>query len=144
LGQMGVDLSLRPAESQDDKGGKPARTPEEQLRRRATLGIRLAEEGAEARVANVFDGSPAQQAGMASGDIVIALDGLRVTRGTLEKRIATYPVGSQLTLHVFRRDELTELTVTLQAAPRDTCFLTLRQDVDDAMREARQSWLGPQ
>ena len=37
----------------------------------------------------ILDGGPAQEAGLAAGDVIIAVDGIRVSRGACEKRLAT-------------------------------------------------------
>jgi predicted metalloprotease with PDZ domain len=69
-----------------------------------------------ARLANVHEGGPAHQAGLSAGDIVIALDGLRVT-GTppnLDGLLSRYRVGDTVAVHAFRRDELMSFQVTLQ------------------------------
>jgi predicted metalloprotease with PDZ domain len=69
-----------------------------------------------ARLANVHEGGPAHQAGLSAGDIVIALDGLRVT-GTpsnLDALLSRYRVGDTVAVHAFRRDELMSFQVTLQ------------------------------
>lgn len=139
LAEFGVGFLLRPAESDQDKGGKAAR-PDARLDR-PVLGVRLAENGTDAKLVSVLDGGAAQQAGLAAGDVVIAVEGLRVTRSTLEGVIGSYPIGAVVTVHAFRRDELIACRVMLTAAPRDTCVLTLREDVDDATAARRTAWL---
>ena len=42
---------------------------------------------------HVFDGTPAQSAGLSAHDVLIALDGLRVTADNLDKLLARYPPG---------------------------------------------------
>ncbi|MFA7619737.1 MAG: PDZ domain-containing protein, partial [Thiohalomonadaceae bacterium] len=141
LAPMGIEFHLRPAESQSDKGGKPAKD-EAALARRVTLGARTAEDGTGARLVNVYESGAAQQAGLSPGDVVVALDGLRVTHGNLEKLLAPYRAGDTAELHAFRRDELFRAQVCLQAPPADTCRLSFQDDVDDATRARRAAWLG--
>src|SRR3569623_1339767 len=68
LTQFGVQVELRPAEAAADAGGRRAKTPVEQLLRRGDQGVRLVEEGGEARLQYVYDASAAQRAGLAAVD----------------------------------------------------------------------------
>lgn len=141
LAQFGVEMTWRPAESDSDKGGKPAK---DGARRgsRSVLGVRLDDQSVEAKLTHVLTGGAALQAGLAAGDVVIAVDGLRATRANLEKRVGALPPGTTVRVHAFRRDELMELDVTLQAAPADTCVLTLAEQPDEAVLARRAAWLG--
>jgi predicted metalloprotease with PDZ domain len=141
LAPMGIEFQLRPAESQGDKGGKPAKD-EAALARRVTLGARTAEDGLGARLVNTYEGGAAQQAGLSPGDVVVALDGLRVTHGNLEKLLAPYRAGDTAEVHAFRRDELIHAQMCLQAPPADTCWLSLNDDVDEVSHARRTAWLG--
>ena len=142
LAQFGVKVELRPAESAADAGGRRAKTPVEQLLRRGVLGVRLVEEGGEARLQYVYDGGAAQRAGLAAGDVVIAVDGVRVTRTNLEQLLSAYAPGEKVSVHAFRRDELMQFAVVLQVPPADTCVLSLMDPVDGAVRAQRAAWLG--
>ena len=50
----------------------------------SSLGVKTAAEGREVRLATVYDGGAAQSAGLAAGDLLLAIDGLRVTPASLE------------------------------------------------------------
>ena len=141
LPQFGVGFELRPAESRDDKGGRRAKEPADKLAQRPDLGIRLQDGGMDAKLAQVFDGGAAQRAGLAAGDIIVAVDNLRVGRANLDSLLAAYEPGDAVTLHAFRRDELMTFDVVLQAPPPDTCVLTLLEGIDDAVRTLRAGWL---
>ncbi len=139
LATVGIDLHLRPAASAGDKGGKPngaAKTP------RCVLGARSGEDPLGARLLNVFDDGAAQRAGLSAGDVVVAMDGLRVTHASLEKAIGAYAPGATVQLHAFRRDELMHFTLTLAAAPEDTCWLTFAEAPDLYQERALDAWLG--
>ena len=139
LAEVGVDFRLRPAESQDDKGGRPAARPEWQ--ERAVLGACTEAAEGGVRLVHVYDGGAAQASGLAAGDVVVAMDGIRVTQATLERSLASLPPGSTVRVHAFRRDELLDVAVTLLRAPADTCVLSLVEDVDEATRRRRTAWL---
>ncbi len=138
LQEFGITVHLRAAESAKDSGGKPA--SKRAARPRATLGVRIAGEG-EARLASVFDGGAAQLAGLAAGDVVVAVDSLKVSAANLESKIAQHGVGTNVRLHAFRRDELMTFDAVLQAAPADTCWLSLDGHVDDNQQARRSAWL---
>jgi predicted metalloprotease with PDZ domain len=105
------------------------------------LGAKIgAEPNGDAKLANVFDDGAAQLAGMSAGDVVIAVDGLRVTAATIEKKLRTYTPGARIALSVFRRDELKTVEVVLQALPAQICALTMRDTPIDA-KARRNAWL---
>ena len=89
-----------------------------------SLGIRLKHEGAINVVAQVYSGKPGQQAGLAAGDILVAIDGIRIHGTQLETLLSRYQVGDQVDLHVFRHDELRLYPVRLGAPEVDYCSLT--------------------
>ncbi len=140
LTYVGVDFTLRAAESGSDKGGRPARNGEGGNRPRAVLGAHLVA-GSEVRLSQVLDGGPAQAAGLAAGDLIIAVDGLRVSATNLEKALNAHAPGKCVHMHVFRRDELMEFDLTPVAAPADTCVLVLKEGVDAATLAQRELWL---
>ncbi len=142
LRQFGVTLNLRPARSDDDRGGKPGKdrsAPDAPSV--CWLGAKLAA-GAEAKLQQVYTGGPAEHAGLAGGDIVVALDGLRATSEAIRRLLRRRQAGESLTVHAFRRDELFTTALTLAEAPRDTCWLTLTATIADDVRARRDAWLG--
>jgi predicted metalloprotease with PDZ domain len=107
----------------------------------SSLGAKITSEpNGDARLAQVFDGGAAQIAGLSAGDIVVAVDGLRITAGTLERRIKSYAPGSALVFTAFRRDELMSINVTLQPQPAQICSLTTADTPIDA-KARRNAWL---
>ncbi len=141
LAEFGVAFELRPAQSQEDKGGPlpPDATPPVQAR--GVLGIVLGGTESEPRVVSVLDGGPAQAAGLTPDDVVVAVDGIRATRSGLEKLVASYAPGTQVPVHAFRGDELLRFELTVAAAPEDTVVLTLMDDVDPDVAARRDAWL---
>jgi len=84
-------------------------------------------------VTRVFEGSPAAEAGLVRGDVLLSLDGnpLKDRDGFLE-RLAGYTAGSQVKLRLLRKGE--ERTVKLAA-----------REIPDAYVESlSESWLGLQ
>lgn len=134
LAEVGVDFLLRPALSEDDMGGKEGDKKDYSP---FTLGGRFATDSAGARIITTYDNGALQRAGLAAGDILIAINGLKVSKENLRTLLAPYRTGETLQLHAFRRDELMEFTLSLEPSISDTCFLKWQ----DTAADKRQSWL---
>ena len=141
LAHFGVLLHLRPADGTDDKGGKPASTALDKLHRQGWLGADLTGAGGGAKVVRVYDGGAAQAAGVSAGDVIFAADGLRA-KGDLAKHLGRLAPGSLVELHLFRRDELMVLPVTLTEPPATTAVLTLDAEASPEAVARREAWLG--
>jgi predicted metalloprotease with PDZ domain len=106
-----------------------------------TLGAKIgAETNGDAKLNQVFDGGAAQLAGLSAGDTIIAVDGLRVSALTLEKRLRSYTADANVALTVFRRDEQMSVQLTLQATSAQTCSLSTQDTPIDA-KARRNAWL---
>ncbi|MCS0587939.1 M61 family metallopeptidase [Massilia norwichensis] len=81
-----------------------------------SLNVGLGRDPLGAKLTQVHEGGAAHQGGLSAGDIVIAIDGLRVNGNpsNLDQLFARYRVGDTVEVHVFRRDELMRFDVTLQ------------------------------
>ena len=104
----------------------------------SSLGVKTASEGKEVRLATVYDGGAAQAAGLAAGDLLVAIDGLRATPASLEQLQARRSPGDRVAIDAFRRDELMRFTLRLDAPPADTARLA---SVAKHQQE-RRAWLG--
>jgi len=135
LASHGVKMELRAAESSADAGGKAAtlKSPTGL----AMLGVRIRPEHSDAAITQVLEGGSAQRAGIAAGDIVVAVDGLRPGEAGLEASLAKRRPGERIAVHAFRRDELLSFEATLARPAADTCVLTPLA----AKRRPRQRWL---
>ncbi|MDR1423940.1 MAG: PDZ domain-containing protein [Azoarcus sp.] len=106
-----------------------------------TLGVRLGS-GREARLATVYDDSPAQRAGLSAGDVLIAVDGLRINADKLPKMLERRRPGERVDIHAFRRDELLCFEVELAAAPADVVKLAVDAKAAKSAEKLRRGWLG--
>jgi predicted metalloprotease with PDZ domain len=138
LAAVGVRLQTRGATSAADVGGTPAATDE--TPRGLGASYRPRDGGLE--LVTVFDGGPAQAAGLNPGDLLIALGGLKINERNLLGRLARYELGERVRLSAFRGDELIDVELELCAPPLDTCYLELDPDAPDAALERRRAWLG--
>jgi predicted metalloprotease with PDZ domain len=137
LQTVGVELKLRRSKGDTDRGGKAAKNGLPAVR----FGVRFVG-GSELRIKHILTDSPAERAGLAVGDTIIALDDLRATLDGIGEVLDTRNPGDIVTVHVFRRDELLALRVVLDAAPEDTCWLVLDERAAEDSRLRRAAWLG--
>lgn len=132
LPAFAIDLQWRGPAALDDKGGwKDAVTP------RLDIGARLEQDALGVRLAAVQDDGAAQLAGLAAGDIIIALNGLRVTRASWDKLFERHPPGATVQVHAFRRDELMLMNLECRVAQESVAGLRLQAE-GNALRDA---WL---
>jgi predicted metalloprotease with PDZ domain len=98
----------------------------------------LGREANDCKLTQVHEGGAAHRAGLSAGDLLIALDGLRVSAapGSLDGMLARYKVGDTVKVHAFRRDELMTFDVTLRGDVVPQVSLTL---VDDRKKSGRPS-----
>ena len=101
------------------------------------LGALTGSEGNEVRLTTVYAASPAQAAGLSAGDLLTAIDGLRVTPSTLDRLLNRRKPGETVTMHVFRRDELVKFQVQLGEPARDSHQLRWQRKANTL----RQAWL---
>lgn len=137
LAEFGVDVSMRPSSNSQDKGGK--RCEHDDLKMH--IGVRYKEDEKTAILSHVFSDSPAQMAGLSAGDEVIAVNGIKVSRNSIEDYIAQFSEGQQLKMYVFRRDELMEMILTLLPVPLDTYYLECAESDDEDVLKRRKLWL---
>ncbi|HEX8957752.1 MAG TPA: M61 family metallopeptidase [Burkholderiaceae bacterium] len=104
------------------------------------LGVRTVREGNDCKLATVYEGQAAHKAGLSGGDLLVALDGLRVTAANLDKLLERYRIGDTVTLHAFRRDELMNFSVKLMAD--DAPKREMKGAASAAGKRSRASWLG--
>jgi predicted metalloprotease with PDZ domain len=142
LTSFGVDVRLLPAKHSGDRGGEASGRAAPAARPRPVLGARTEASGTELKLAQVFDDGAAQAAGLSAGDVLVALDGIRVTASNLDRLLARRQPGERARVHAFRRDELIERSVRLLAAPADTYTLSIDERASSPRKRLREAWLG--
>ena len=106
------------------------------------LGAKVAADGEQLRLVNVYPDGPAHKAGLSAGDTLIALEGLRITASQLEGRLARHAAGDVLSVHAFRRDELIESELVLAEPEAIKAKLGVSPRASAHARERRSAWLG--
>jgi len=81
-----------------------------------SLDANIGRDGADAKLSAVHEGGAAHRAGLSALDLLVAIDGLRVSGSpsNLEVLLSRYKVGDTVQVHAFRRDELMTFSVKLQ------------------------------
>lgn len=89
---------------EERKGGKPS------------LDAGIGRDALGAKLTQVHEGGAAHGAGLSAHDVIIAIDGLRVSGNpsNVDTLLGRYRVGDKVVVHAFRRDELMTFDVTLQ------------------------------
>ena len=86
---------------------------DERRNARPSFDASVGRDGNDCKLTQVHDGGAARAAGLSAGDIIIALDGLRVPATGFDAMLARYKVGDTVQVHAFRRDELLTFQVKL-------------------------------
>src|SRR5690606_37947208 len=133
-----IALELRAQTGPEDRGGMP---PPREGASPLSLGATFRARADGLELTTVLDGGPAQRAGLAPGDVLIAIDRLRVNDRNLKRRLARLDDGERVTATAFRGDELLEVGLVLAAAPPDTCWLRVVEEADPAAAARRDAWL---
>lgn len=90
-----------------------------------SLDARTRTQQGQTTLAVVHEGGAAHRAGLSAGDMLVALDGLRISNDdSLKRLLAAYQPGDTIILHVFRRDELRQFTLQLAAPAHSECELS--------------------
>jgi len=92
-------------------------------------------------VTHVFTAGSAEEAGLSAGDIIIAINNLKVSKASVEKVATSYEKGTTLLIHAFRRDELYQFKLTLKQAELTTCYLQLNSKADNKQTTMQNQWL---
>ena len=133
LEATGIDVTRRAASNLQDKGGKEV----SDALPRVDFGAMLKAGESGIAIQRVSEAGSAQTAGLAAGDEIIAVDGIKLDLGKLEKKIQRAQPGDRWWVHAFRRDELHLVEVVLQPAAEDSFVLKLKDPRTDQSR----AWL---
>jgi predicted metalloprotease with PDZ domain len=106
------------------------------------LGADVVQDGERLLVRRVYAGSAAYDQGLNTGDQIVALDNMRVTRDFFNTRIAEKKPGDLINLTIFRFDNLSTLLIKLGGRRAGVYrIVPLPQQTED-QKKLYRSWLG--
>lgn len=108
-----------------------------------SMAVRTQRDGSHCKLGAVHEAGAAHKAGLSAGDLLVAIDGLRVTSGNLDGLLQRYRVGDKIAVHAFRRDELMQFELTLEADAAPQYALEPREKPAAGMK-LRKPWLKSQ
>lgn len=121
----------------DTSGATSAAKPEA----KAYLGADLVQEGDRLMVRRVYTGSPAYEQGLNTGDQIVALDNMRVTKEFFDARIAEKRPGQLASLTIFRFDDLSSLPIRLGEFIDAPYRILPADNPTEVQKRVYQSWL---
>ncbi|RSZ55205.1 M61 family metallopeptidase [Massilia atriviolacea] len=103
--------------------------------------VGIGRDGGDCKLTQVHEGGAAHRAGLSAGDILVAVEGLRVAGNpsNLDALLSRYKVGDTVAVHAFRRDELMTFSVQLQGDRVPDVKLTLIDERKKVAGPARPS-----
>jgi predicted metalloprotease with PDZ domain len=122
----------------------PASYEKSKIRRKivGTMGIEADDGGTLLRVNHVQTGSPAEEAGVDKGDLLLAADGERLTKDRWRKVLKKKRRGKPVTFALFRHERLLERTVVPGEETRLVARFSLDAEAGADARRVRTAWLG--
>ncbi len=123
---LGIDFQLESETKQLETGGyiesiKPSKP-------QSSLGIIAKDHSLGAELLSVYENSSAAKAGLSNKDIIIAVDGYRVSYDQLDKTIGKFPIGAEVEISFFRRDKLHHRSCRLNSLSPSVCYLSFDQE----------------
>ncbi|GBD36457.1 hypothetical protein HRbin36_01582 [bacterium HR36] len=105
------------------------------------LGVTLQDTEDGPTITSVLEGSPAEKAGLLSGDVIYSLAGQRVrnVEGLLEA-LRAYPPGARIRVVVLRDQEFVEKQVTLGQRPRNFSRAEFQNRLGGELSEKRSGF----
>jgi predicted metalloprotease with PDZ domain len=105
------------------------------------LGVSVKAERSQELVKFVEVDSPAAVAGVDAGDELLAINGWRVTADQLSDRLKDYKPGDTIQLSIFHQDELSTLSVMLEAPPPSRYQIVPVENPSKAQKQNYTGWL---
>ncbi|MFI4955247.1 MAG: M61 family metallopeptidase [Gammaproteobacteria bacterium] len=142
LAKVGVLLQQRPAKNSADKGEAIYLLQETIGAVPTDLGIIYDSRQNAITIQQCLTNSSAHQAGLSAGDIIIAIDDLRVDPNTLSQHLSRYVPGDKIKVQAFRRDLLMTFHLTLEPAiPVPILLIQNENEMEAKTKLRRDMWL---
>jgi len=105
------------------------------------MGIEVEMRGPLLFARHVHQGSVAEAAGVAPGDELIALNGVKLKRVSLSNLAKQYDVGDKVKLLTFRRDAMMKFKFKLSNSHKHTWTISLDKEASDVAKFNQAAWL---
>jgi predicted metalloprotease with PDZ domain len=105
------------------------------------LALTAGSEGEFAAVNAVEKNSPAWKAGITAGDIIVALNGFRVSAKSAETRMQSFG-GKPISVTIFRREQMQTLPLTPEQKAGAAMKLEVDAKATASQAALRKAWLG--
>jgi len=136
LQYLGVSLQWRARTSSDDTGGlRKANATDATAQPAGWLGATVQDAPGGVKIVQVMTGSPAERAGLAANDLLIAMADLSVSKVKIDGYLQRFSRQPSIGIHYFRLGQLKHSELALEPAPKDTAMLEI---VDE---KAVHEWL---
>jgi predicted metalloprotease with PDZ domain len=106
------------------------------------FGADLEQDADRLMVRRVYAGSPAYEQGLNSGDQIVAVDNMRVTRDFFNARLAEKKPGDLINLTIFRFDDLSTLLIKLGGRAEGTYKIVPLSNQTEIQKQIYRAWLG--
>jgi predicted metalloprotease with PDZ domain len=115
---------------------------EQKVKKQAWTGINTKKAINGLQVVSVEKNSPAWQAGLTLDDIIVAVDGLRMSDNDLTARLKNFKPKDRISVTFFRRDELVTRMITLGKKPKDKLKIVPMKNASKTQQAFFKQWTG--
>jgi predicted metalloprotease with PDZ domain len=140
LAMVGITVKSHAIASVEELNGKMSPRAVKEPEERAFLGASIKWYGTEAILSQVYENEAAELAGLAAGDILLAVNGFKVEKNNVDALFRRYHLGETVKIHAFRRGELMTFTLVLKASTMKNYILSFMED-EAYDNTVQQSWL---
>lgn len=143
LSEFGFELELRSALTQKELLGKGLDIQAHQKLpfKQGIFGCATYNSEGRVFVSHVNDESAAEEAGISAGDEFVAINGIRVTPGSIDRITKRLKVGQWIAIYVFRHGLLSKLKMKLSSPPLDFASITIKKDCSEEQLKWIERWL---
>ena len=129
LPSLGLSLCLRPMQNADDLGGSSDNSAA------VFIGALTKTVGSQLQLSHIYHGEAAHAAGLMTGDVLLALDDIKISSGNFAGLVQRYAPGTVAKLHFFRKDRLLCCDIRLDSAKAQVAVLSVSDE------KLYQNWL---
>ncbi|MBX2836317.1 MAG: PDZ domain-containing protein [Gammaproteobacteria bacterium] len=128
---LGLECEWRQRTSMSDTGGESATSKDTYC----WFGANVVSAPGGVKITHVFNDYCAESAGLAAGDVIVAIDHCAINLSDLDSVLQRYSTVGKVVIHYFRHQELCQTELRVVTGPRDTCSLKV------AVPDTTNQWL---